>query len=58
MNADLFKLYDLAWAKVAGHPWGPCIVFNEPKTHDFIKITRSKNNFYVKFFGFIKWLDN
>ena len=51
MNISASKFGDIAWAKVSGHPWWPCIVSNEPNLQNFTKKTRSNSSFYSKFFG-------
>ena len=37
MNSE-WKLGDLLWTKISGHPWWPCIVTNDPKEKVFTKV--------------------
>ncbi|KAL4232100.1 Histone-lysine N-methyltransferase [Mactra antiquata] len=41
---------DLVWAKVASHPWWPCMVSYDPFTAVYTRINRTRD-YHVQFFG-------
>ena len=50
-----FKIGDLVWAKLSGHPWWPCMIANGPNASQHYRLMggthRQKKYVYVEFFG-------
>jgi len=42
VNAVKWKLGDMLWAKVSGHPWWPCIVLPDPDQSVWTKPFQSR----------------
>ncbi|KAM8945438.1 DNA mismatch repair protein Msh6 [Pelodytes ibericus] len=45
-----FKPGDLVWAKMAGHPWWPSLVYNHPKSSTHIRGRGKSLHVHVQFF--------
>lgn len=39
------------WAKVASHPWWPCMVYNSPTGDGCVKMLKTCPKYHVQFFG-------
>jgi len=55
-NAAKWKLGDMLWAKVSGHPWWPCIVLPDPGQSSWCKPLQRRQNamlvqYHVRFYG-------
>lgn len=46
-----WKMGDQLWAKVAGHPWWPCMVAKDPYEDLFTKMKARSRLYHVTFFG-------
>ncbi|RXN01763.1 DNA mismatch repair protein Msh6 [Acipenser ruthenus] len=45
-----FKPGDLVWAKLEGHPWWPCLVYNHPKTAELLRGKGKAQRIHVQYF--------
>ncbi|XP_033861442.3 DNA mismatch repair protein Msh6-like isoform X1 [Acipenser ruthenus] len=45
-----FKPGDLVWAKLEGHPWWPCLVYNHPETAELLRGKGKAQRIHVQYF--------
>ncbi|KAK1171106.1 DNA mismatch repair protein Msh6-like isoform X1 [Acipenser oxyrinchus oxyrinchus] len=45
-----FKPGDLVWAKLEGHPWWPCLVYNHPETSELLRGKGKAQRIHVQYF--------